>query len=199
MEAINLYEQLLAKPPKNELFYSVAVDGRGGSGKSSLIEYLCQLLPSFDLMNGDDYFEPVESDIVWGAFNDARFVDEVIKPLQTGRTFSYMPYIWDAGGLQSPVEVAVKSGIVIERCFSFGMPIDWDLKIWVETPADVCLTRGIDRELLPTDQVLRAWQGEWQPREDEYIARLDPVRMADIVLNGELDFAQQLVSSEHPR
>ncbi len=196
MEAINLHELLLAEAPKNGLFYTVAVDGRGGSGKSTLIEYLGHLLPRFELMNGDDYFEPVESDVVWGAFNDERFIDEVIKPLQVGRTFSYTPYVWDAGGLQSPVEVTVESGIVIERCFTFGMPLDWDLKIWVETPADVCLTRGIARELLPTDQVLKAWQGEWQPREDEYIARRSPIRMADIVLNGQLEFAKQLISSE---
>jgi uridine kinase len=196
MEVINLHERLLAKPPKNGSFYTVAVDGRGGSGKTSLNKYLVQLLPKFDFINGDDYFEPVDSEVVWGAFNDERFEQDVIIPLQQGDTFLYAPCIWEAGGIQPATEVRVEQGICIERCFSFPMPLDWDLTIWVDTPRAVCLDRGIAREIIPEARARRAWEDVWQPAEDEYIARLDPLHLADINLNGELPFDEQLISSE---
>src|SRR3989344_8431711 len=94
MSRYSLNDFLGLSEPKNGRFFTIAVDGRGGSGKTVFAEYLKKHLPDFVFLNGDDYFEPVEGQIVWGNFNDKRFKENVIEPLKHGNTFVYRPYDW---------------------------------------------------------------------------------------------------------
>ena len=82
--------------PKNGRFFTIAIDGRGGSGKSTFAELLKTKLPDFTVLNGDDYFEPIKDPIVWGEFNDERFTQDVLQPLKRGNAFVYRPYDWHA-------------------------------------------------------------------------------------------------------
>lgn len=182
--------KFLSSKPKNNHFYIVAIDGRGGSGKTQFAEYLKTLLPDFIFISGDDYFEPVENEKVWGAFNDERFIEDVITPLKKGNEFIYHPYDWSTRQISSK-KIIVEKGIVLDRCYSFGFDIDWDVKIWVETPRELCLERGIQREHLPREQALAAWE-VWQRQEDEYIQQNHPMDKADIVIYGDKPFAGQL-------
>jgi len=178
--------------PKNGRFFTIAIDGRGGSGKSSLADHLQKLLPNFVFINGDGYFEPIEDKMIWGAFNDQRFINDVIKPLKQDNKFMYRPYDWHAEPHITAKEVTVQSGFCLERCYSFTFNLDWDLKIWVETPKEVCLKRGMAREMMPREQVDYVWQNVWQPQEDEYIEKYKPQLLADFVIDGTKDFEGQL-------
>jgi uridine kinase len=80
--------------PKNGRFFTIAIDGRGGSGKSALTEYLQERYPKLTMIKGDDYFEPVQDDVMWGEFNERRFLEDVIEPLQEGNSFQYKNYDW---------------------------------------------------------------------------------------------------------
>ncbi len=84
---------------------------------------------------------------------------------------------------------------VLERCFSFALPVTWDLKIWVETPREVCLERGTEREVFPDDRGRRVWEQVWQPREDAYIGEQRPQEAADLILDGTRPWSDQLVRS----
>ena len=86
------------------------------------------------------------------------------------------------------------SGVVVERCFGFGLNVDWDVRIWVETPRSSCLTRGIERVTSDAfgERVPLAWGTVWQPNEDDYIAVHHPQQSADLVLDGTAPFADQL-------
>lgn len=174
---------LQANQPKNGRFFTIAIDGRGGSGKSTLAKMLKPYLPGFSILNGDDYFEPINDPIVWGDFNDERFAQEVIVPLQTGNTFMYRPYNWHAEPAITEEERVVTNGFCLERCYSFTFDLDWDLKIWVETPKDVCLERGLARDALPGERkkIMAAWK-VWQQQEDAYISQQHPQDIADIVI-----------------
>ncbi|MGH3426696.1 MAG: hypothetical protein ACRDQZ_03895, partial [Mycobacteriales bacterium] len=68
----------------------------------------------------------------------------------------------------------------------------WDLKLWVETPREVCLSRGLALEHLPPDRVLRVWRDIWQPREEEYIDEVHPIQTADIVIDGTAPIEDQI-------
>ncbi len=188
----DIFKQLLSKPPANGRFYTTAIDGRAGSGKSTLAQYLQSLLPDFVHLNGDDYFEPIKDKLVWGAFNDERFIKDVIEPLQIGESFTYRPYDWHADPPIVEREIIIKHGLCLERCYSFRFDLDWDLKIWVETPKLLCLERGLAREHLPKETVLQTWQEVWQPLEDAYIAEANPMSLADIVIDGTKAFEYQL-------
>lgn len=173
--------------PKNGRFFTIAIDGRGGSGKSAFAELLKTKLPGFFIFNGDYYFEPLDDPVVFGAFNDERFIHDVINPLKTKRGFTYRPYDWDT---KQKGEQAIKvgKGFCLERCYSFKFELDWDLKIWVETPKAICLQRGLARD---GQEAARAWHF-WQQREDDYIRDFKPQEKADMVIDGTEPFEEQL-------
>lgn len=122
-------KNLTNKPPRNGRFYTVAIDGRAGSGKSTFAHYMQTLLPDFIHLNGDDYFEPKKDKLVWGAFNNERFINDVIEPLQKGASFLYRPYDWHADPHITEREIIIKDGLCLERCYSFRFDLPWDLKI----------------------------------------------------------------------
>ena len=191
MKSVNLGGHL-NKSPRNGKFYTIAVDGRGASGKSSLLEYLIELLPGYTALNGDDYFEPLENQSAWGDFNDDRFSKDIIEPLKQSTSFTYRPYDWHAEPHIAETLIQVRRGFILERCYSFEFELDWDVKIWVEAPKELCLVRALKREAMPRERVIEVWENVWQPREDEYIARVNPAEAADIVLDGAIPFKEQL-------
>jgi uridine kinase len=177
---------LAGRTPRNGVFFTVAVDGRGGSGKSTMAHQLSAALPRFGLIHGDDYFEPTHDDIVWGAFNDRRFDAEVLAALRSGeRSLVSRPYDYRLATVVEGAAMHVDMGVVVDRCFAFELDVPWDVRIWVEAAREVCLRRGIDRDGQAWgERATVAWSRVWQPAEDEYIARLDPRRLADLVVDG---------------
>ena len=131
---LNIQTFLTTNQPKNGRYFTIAIDGRGGSGKTSFAELLKIQLPDFVVLNGDDYFEPIEDPIVWGEFNDERFASDVIQPLKFGNSFIYRPYDWYANPHITERKIRITKGFILERCYAFRFDLDWDLKIWVETP-----------------------------------------------------------------
>ena len=177
--------------PKNGEYVTIAIDGRGASGKSALAEFLSQELQEFTIINGDDYFEPHSNEITWGEFNEERFLDEVLLPVKMGlREFTIRPFDFPQGELGHPKQITMDRGIIIERCYSFELPVDWDIKIWVETPERICLERGLQREgaKLLGERATAAWLQVWQPRETRYIAEFLPRQIADYVVDGTRPF-----------
>lgn len=188
----NLKNLVKEHEPKNNSFYLVAIDGRGGSGKTTFLEYIKTILPGFIFLNGDDYFEPANDGIAWGQFNDDRFKKEVINELREARKeFMYRPFDWHNEPHISEREIVVNQGLVLERGYSFNFELKWDLKIWVETPREVCFARGVSRDHMERGKEVVAWQA-WQAKEDEYIEQFQPRDLADIIIDGTLPFSEQL-------
>lgn len=188
-----------SRAPHNGAYLTVAIDGRGASGKSTLAALLRESLPDFVVISGDDYFERHDHPVTWGAFNEDRCDSELLTPLRAGgRTVHVRPYDHSRSALAAPIAVEVGPGVVVERCFAFGLNVEWDVRIWVETPRGVCLERGLRRDASDAlgDRVVRAWADVWQPREDEYIRQTRPRARADIVVDGTAPFDQQLGISD---
>ncbi len=180
--------------PKNGEYVMIAIDGRGASGKSALAEFLVQELEAFTIINGDDFFEPHSNEITWGEFNEKRFRDEVLLPVTTGlREFAIRPFDFPEGELGQPKQMIIDQGVIIERCYSFELPIDWDIRIWVETPMEICLERGLQREGAKVlgKRATAAWSQVWQPQESRYIAEKSPMQIADFVVDGTQAFEDE--------
>lgn len=192
--SVSLSDRIHKQPPRNGKFYLIAIDGRGGAGKSTLTEYIDKLLPDFAILNGDEYFEHDDTTIAFGSFNNKRFHEEVVKPLQQGATsFVYHPYDWHKKPHFQDKRLVIKKGLIVERSFSFNFDLDYDLKIWVETPAKLALQRGQDRDEMPLEQGYRSWKEVWQPQENAHFEKVKPLETADIVIDGTKPFEEQLV------
>lgn len=189
----NIANKLLNKPPKNGKFYLVAIDGRGGSGKTTLASYLISLLPGFTVINGDDYFEPTPNAIAWGAFNDKRFAVDVIEPIKQKKTIlKYKPYDWHTKPHIKERNLTINKGVVIERNMSLSFNLDWDLKIWIEIPANLALKRGMERDKMPREEAVIAWKEVWQPAESAHIKKIRPLQTSDLVIDGTKPFEEQI-------
>ncbi len=186
-----IYERV---EPKNGEYITIAIDGRGASGKSALAEFLSQELEEFTIINGDDFFEPHSNEITWGEFNEERFRNEVLLPVRMGlREFPIRLFDFPNGELGQPKQMNIDRGVIIERCYSFELPIDWDVRIWVETPEEICLERGLQREGAKVlgKRAADAWSQIWQPRESRYIAKFQPIQIADFVVAGTQAFEDE--------
>src|SRR5579862_7683059 len=80
--------------------FILSVDGRASSGKSSLANRICQVVPSASVVHTDD--------IAW---HHSRFgwtdllTDGVLVPLRQGKAVSYRPAAWDLRGRAGAIEV----------------------------------------------------------------------------------------------
>ncbi len=191
--ATDLKKTIHKNPPKNGKYYLVAIDGRGGAGKTTLTEYVTKILPNFTVINGDDYFEPDENTIAFGSFNDERFHNDVVSHLQKHeRSIAYRPYDWHKTPHITERQLTIGDGLIIERNLIFAVDLDWDIKIWVEAPADLALQRGQERDEMPLEQGYRSWKEVWQPAEDAHIKKFRPLETSDIVIDGTKDFKLQI-------
>lgn len=185
----------------NGSYATICIDGRGASGKTTLADLLAARWSDFAVIHGDDYFEPHDDPITWGDFNEERFDAEILTRLRAGqRSFTVRRFAFPLGRVVDGPTVDVKRGVIVERWFGFGLDVPWDLRIWVDTPAAVCLRRGLARDDAAAlgDRARRAWETVWQPREQRYIDSFDPISRADVVIDGTRPFAEQVGADPGP-
>ncbi len=159
----------------------VAIDGPGGAGKSTFAARLSTALGDAPIVHTDD-FASADNPIDWWP----RTLHEVIEPLASGRVATYQRYDWPTESLADWITVEPGGVVIIEgvsasrrewsSCLSYS--------IFIETPAEVRLQRGLLRD---GDERLDDWQ-EWMAAEDAHFARDLAVDRADMVLDGTSQF-----------
>ena len=169
----------------------VAIDGRGGAGKSSLARRLAEYLENTTIVEVDDFWLPRDvrpdrqtvvnepgSDYDW-----VRLRDQVIEPLRRGEPGRYQRYDWETDTLAEWHDVPVGGTVVVEGVFSLRQELAelYDLRVWVDTPLDVCLRRGIERD---GEEHRDLWENEWMKAYERY-AEDGAVERADVVVKGE--------------
>ena len=184
-------DALKVKPPRVGHVKFIAVDGHGGSGKSSLANWLAEKLDA-QIIHTDD-FASWDNPLNWWSL----VIERVFDPISKGaKMLSYPRSKWWEGHSPEPVvnqpvtDIMILEGVSSLRkefrpYISFG--------IFVNTPEEICLERGITRDLSTgksREDLEKIWR-EWRKDEDKYMERDQPQEYADIVIDGTRPFKEQ--------
>jgi uridine kinase len=189
---INLRQIISEIKPEvgNTIF--LTVDGHGGSGKSTLAKKLGEKLGA-EVIHTDD-FAGWDNPLNWWP----NVIEEVFTPIAGGATaLSYQPASWWENHHPEAIENQPVTPVMILEGVSSSRK-DFDnyvsLRIFVDTPKDVCLGRGVERDTgtgKSKEELTKMWE-DWFKEEDEYFEKDDPKEKADIVIDGTRPFDEQV-------
>jgi len=187
--------RLIIKQVKPDQSVLVGIDGRAGSGKTTLALWLTEsirkAMTSVYLVHTDNFFRSsVErvnlkspfaevSDIDW-----VRLRDQVIIPLCSGQAARFQLYDWPADSLQDWVTIEVGGVTIIDGITATRKELSdyYDLRIWVSCPDDIRVSR-----LLGRGDTSLAEIEHWRPSEDYYIASHAPEKIAHLCVDSSAD------------
>jgi len=159
----------------------VAIDGPGGAGKSTLARELSEAAGGAPIVHTDD-FATADNPIDWWP----RLLSQVIEPLAREEPAHYQRYDWPSETLAEwrtiePAPIIIVEGVSAGRT-------EWashlSFVIWIETPRDERLRRGLERD---GAEAISDWE-RWMSDEDSHYEH-DPTRArADLVLDGTRPF-----------
>ena len=150
----------------------VAIDGRCGSGKSSLARLMEQVF-SCNVFHMDDFYLPVGQraenwlEIPGGNMDLARFRREVLDSVFGGQAVDYRAFDCGAGAYMAPVRVEFTPLTVIEGSYSHhpALQAEYDLKLFVTCDKQEQLRRLKERE----EDYFPTFERLWMPLEEQYI------------------------------
>ena len=121
----------------------VAIDGPGGAGKTTLASQLTEALGGAQVVHTDD-FASWDDPVDWWP----RLLEQVLEPLARGDTARFRRSRWARVEEEAWVEVAPADFVILEGVSASREAFRPFLtySIWVEAPADVRLTRGLERD-----------------------------------------------------
>lgn len=189
----NLRKRIIGKPAKAGEVRFVAIDGHGGSGKSTLAEMLAKQLNA-EIIHTDDFASWDNSENWWPLV-----IERVFEPIKSGATtldYSRSKW-WETHNPEPVVNQPVTKIMILEGVSALRKEFrDYiSLGIFVDTPIDVCLRRGFERDKgqdgKSDDEVKQMWQ-LWYEKEEIYMARDNPKEAADLVVDGTKSFFEQL-------
>jgi uridine kinase len=160
----------------------VAIDGVGGSGKTTLAKLLQKAFSPSTIVQLDDFYSPILQ-----AADLPRLKDQVILPLRDKKKAKYQVYDWKSEKLSDWHTVSPEGVIIFEGVFALDKQICryYDIRIWIEYPAELGFERGVARDIAG-DGVDNSekWKKIWMPLEKKYINEQHPMESADFILDG---------------
>jgi uridine kinase len=181
---------LIERTPAATATKLVAIDGRGGSGKSSLAEALSKSALAAQVVHVDDFpyraseypFHPSGTQT---RVNLDRLIADVLLPLRAGKRAVYKRTPWWIAQVAHPeVELATTPGntVIVEGCYvlhpkSRGL---FDIRMWVECPTSLGVERALVRDKSP--RIRQIWHDVYVPNESAYITAHQPQAAADVII-----------------
>jgi len=168
----------------------VAVDGAGGSGKTTLAAAAAELLDGATIVHGDDFYRVMPSleRERLGAeqgyqryFDWERLRDQVLAPLRAGRAARHQSFDWATEELGDWHEIWPGTTVIVEGVFCARPELApyYHLTAYVDTSREVCLRRVRARGQDTEDWIMR-----WRAAEDHYIRTTRPQTRAELVIRG---------------
>lgn len=158
----------------------VGVDGRQGSGKTTLADDLAAAVPGAVVVHTDDV-------AWWESFFDwdHLLAAGVLVPLRRGGDVSYRPPAWDRRNRPGAIDVPATAPLVVVEGVGAtrrGLTTLLDATVWVQADHDEATRRGIARDG-STPEAVAFWQ-EWAAEEERFLAADRPWERATVTLCG---------------
>lgn len=161
----------------------IAVDGRGGGGKTALAERLRRAMAPAAVVHSDD--------VAWAHSRfgwDDLMIDGVLTPLRAGDAVRYRPPGWDKDGREGHLEVAAGASTVIVEGVGVsrrGLAPLVDVAIWVQSDFGEAKRRGMYRDMAELgrnpDEALRLWD-DWEAEEVPFLLDDRPWQRAHFIV-----------------
>jgi uridine kinase len=153
----------------------VAVDGRSGSGKTSLAAELSGALSA----------PVVALEYLYGGWDGLErgidvLVSEVLEPVAAGRAalvprYDWVAAAWDTPWTLEPPEVLIVEGVGAGARRAAGYQ---SVLVWTEAAASVRKKRALDRD----GETFQPYWDQWAAQEDALLARERTPERADLIL-----------------
>ena len=162
----------------------IAIEGFGGSGKSTIAEKLKEALKNTYVINIDDFIvkeKILEQSWDKGGFDRSRLEQQVLIPVTTGQDATYQKLMWETNTLSDPIAVPKTDYLIIEGISSYHPDIAkyYDFKIWVDTPVEIAKERGRARD--GDNENAQHWD-LWAENDLGYQQKYHPEELADFVI-----------------
>jgi uridine kinase len=165
----------------------IAIDGLGGSGKSSFAKSLLTLDPELNILELDHFpclpkenpYHPLGAQT---RVNLERFQREALLPLVNGQPAVYKnSFWWPTHEKPKTYTVPANGTVLVEGCYSFHLELRafYDYSIWIECPAEEALKRAITRD---GEDGANIWQQVHAPNERNYARVQKPMDSVDLVI-----------------
>lgn len=188
---------VLKNSPKIGNTRFIAIDGHGGSGKSTLAKLLAQQLGA-EIIHTDDFAGWDNPENWWPLV-----IERVFEPIKNGATTLNYPRSkwWEAHNPEPVVDQLVTDIMILEGVSALRKEFRpyMSFGIFVDTPREICLQRGFDRDKgqddKSDDEIKQIWQ-QWYEKEEAYITRDNPKVIADLIIDGTYSFEVQLQGAD---
>lgn len=164
----------------------IAIEGFGGSGKTTLATQLAAALGGAYVIAIDDFIIKEKlAETGWdnGAFDRGRLEQQVLIPATTGQPIYYQQLEWATNTLSRPTEVPPVAYVIVEGISSYYPTIAhyYNYKIWVDTPMETAQQRGHARD--GANENAAMWE-LWAANDLRYQQKHHPERRADFIINN---------------
>lgn len=169
----------------------LAIDGRCGSGKSTLTERIAGEY-SCSVIHMDDFFlrpeQRTEERLAepGGNIDRERFMEEVLIPLKRGeQSFCYRRFDCSKQKLTETVRIEHGSLVIVEGVYSCYLSFRdcYDLTLFLSIDEQIQRARILERS---GPQKLERFIQEWIPKEEDYFKTFCVKESCDFCIDGSL-------------
>lgn len=165
----------------------IAVEGYGGSGKTTTALKLATLLGSTAIVSIDDFIikDNITSDSWEKAFDRKRLEEQVLRPATDGRIVRYQRLLWKTNELSEFVALPVSHYLIVEGISSYHPSIAhyYDYRLWIHAHIETAKFRGQRRDQGNENEF--HW-GKWAKNDIAYQQQYHPERKADAIVDNEI-------------